>query len=193
MISKLAAALYALLSQAEKFSGVLTLIAGILSLYFAYLRPRRAARRKIIDAVYYHAMIAEKRLRHQRKGNAAIEKMLREDKAFIPYTPHSTSNDLTYDQIIDAMTWLTADEEEVLLHYFHNQAALAAILDSFESNAVKNFSQQRKLKLWALAVTFQKATLQRAIQTQQILDKRKKPKPLTQKIRAALGWTQAKG
>ena len=193
MISKLAAALYALLSQAEKFSGVLTLIAGGLSLYFAYLRPRRAARRKIIDAVYYHAMIAEKRLRHQRKGNAAIEKMLREDKAFIPYTPHSTSNDLTYDQIIDAMTWLTADEEEVLLHYFHNQAALAAILDSFESNAVKNFSQQRKLKLWALAVTFQKATLQRAIQTQQILDKRKKPKPLTQKIRAALGWTQAKG
>ena len=134
------------------------------------LRSARRRRQKLVNAIFYHAELAAKTLEEQRNNNAAVEEEIKNDASYTPYTPVSTADDLTYDQVIEVMEWLDLEDEEIVSSYFHSQMTLHASMQSFHSEYVRSWHWHRKLKLWKFIEKSQEEALKNAIRTRDLLE-----------------------
>ena len=130
---------------------LLSFIISVVAIVFSVYKHKRK-RRELIDAVYYHAKEAIKTLEKQKCANKKIRKKIENDKSYAPYIAVSSTNDITYDQVIELMEWLKKENkdqaEKAILYYFHMQAALHAISMSFHLKFVREFPSERKKELW---------------------------------------------
>lgn len=136
---------------------------------YNFVRSSRTKRRKLINAVYYHADLAVSRLEGQAESNDIIRQKIKDDRSYTPYGPSSSADDLTYDQIIEMMEWLNSEEERIMVSYFHSQLGLHALAESFSLDFVRDWPQGRKLQLWGLCEEYQRKTLGHAREAKRIL------------------------
>lgn len=162
------------------------IIAGLafaLSCY-NFVRSSRTRRRKLINAVYYHADLAVGRLEGQAESNDTIRQKIEENESYTPYGPRSSADDLTYDQIIEVMEWLDSEEERIVASYFHSQLGLHALAESFTLDFVRSWPQKRKLQLWDLCEEYQQRTLRYARNVRSILDDKRRSRWAGRFVRA---------
>ena len=69
-------------------------------------RSERRRRRKLVNAVYHHVDRAVNSLEGQAEKNETIRQKINADESYTPYVARSSSDDLTYEQIIEVMEWL---------------------------------------------------------------------------------------
>ena len=147
---------------------LVAVVALCLSLY-NFAQSRRRKRRKLFS-VYYHAVMAIESIEAQQKNNQRIRKTIAEDDAYTPLIASvSSANELTYQQVLDVMEWLNQEEEEATLSYFHHQSDLHALGQSFNSDFVRNWSQERKLEMWAHLEEKMEETLRHACAVKALL------------------------
>lgn len=150
------------------------IVALFLSIYNFYdtLRSHRKKRQKLVNTIYYHVIQAIDNLQNQEKGNQTIrEKIDQMNSTYTPFVARSPADDLTYEHIIEVMEWLNKDGEQAVSSYFHAQMALHALGQSFDLDFVRDWPQERKLRLWDAYVMFQAETLKYATKTKEILDR----------------------
>ncbi len=140
----------------------------ILSLY-NWTQSRRWKRRKLVNTIYYHTKYAIEALRDQQKKNHLIQEKIKNNNSYTPYVPRSSADDLTYEHIIDVMEWLDEDGEKSVSSYFYTQMGLHALAQTFDTEFVRGWPQERKLQLWRFYEEYQRNTLKYAQRTHDIL------------------------
>ena len=140
---------------------------------YTYSQVRRSKRRKLINTIYHHAdRTIEVSSAHQ-ENSTNTRRLIENDPTYTPYTViTSSTDDLTYDQVIDALEWLKTEEEKAVISYFHSQSQLLALGQSFNYEIVRNLEQDRKLKLFGMFEQCNTETLDYARQVKKLLGKR---------------------
>ena len=118
-----------------------------LNLYNSITSSRRR-RRKLVNAVYYHAVQAESTLKELLEHDGEIRHKIKNEESYTPHVPRSPADDLTYGQIMEVMEWLDECGEKAVSYYFHYQMGLHAIAQSFDLEFVRNWPPNRKLGMW---------------------------------------------
>ncbi|CAJ2376645.1 MAG: hypothetical protein MPK11_06010 [Gammaproteobacteria bacterium] len=123
------------------------IISAAISLFISG-RAIRRGRRKVADAIWFHIRRSIETLEPilDEKNLNLLEEKIENDASYMPYMPWSTGDDLTYDQVIEALEKLNDEEEEILMSYFHNHQGLHALVDSLTLGFVREFPKERKLK-----------------------------------------------
>lgn len=134
---------------------------------------RRVTRRKLIDAVYHHVVMTEESLNKSGKEIEDLPGKIQGDPLYTPYYIVAGDDNLTYDQIIGLMWWLSEEEEEAILRYFHAQAALHAVAISFGEEVVRKFPKKRKLLVAAALAECCRETREHARTARRFLEKKK--------------------
>lgn len=161
------------MSIAEIITTFIAVAAFLLSCY-NFTRSHRRKQRKLINAVYYHVVLAIYFFKKQQKNHPAVEQKINSDESYTPYIPQSSHDDLTYDHIIDAMEWLDSEEEEEkVLYYFHYQLALHALATSFQDEHFRNLSWERRKAVWNAYKNYHHRTLKYAEEVKTIMESKK--------------------
>ncbi len=112
----------------------------------------------------------------QAEKNETIRQKINADESYTPYVARSSSDDLTYEQIIEVMEWLDEEEEKSVASYFHSQSSLHAIAESLELEFVRSWPSDRKLQLWKTYEKYEENTLTYARETREVLKNKRFPK-----------------
>ena len=129
-------------------------------------------RRKIINAVYYHVEMAIDSLQELRKSDDAIRQKIKNDESYTPYVPSSPNDDLSYGDVIEVMEWLDLNGQQAMSYYWHYQAGLHALAQSFELEFIRNWPPSRKLGVWEAHVQYREQTIKYAEEAKQALEPR---------------------
>ena len=156
------------------FVALLALVVGAYN-FFHSIRSYGRKRRKLVNAIYYHAKMAVASLEIQKDNN----------DSYTPYAPYSPADDVTYEQIIELMGYLPKRKcpfnrkkekamrrkmEQDISSYFHWQARFHAIAQSFHSESIGKWAPERKLQLWMLCEESLEEALEFAKKTRDVLE-----------------------
>ncbi len=105
-----------------------------------------------------------------------LKEKIENDASYVPYMPWSDNDDLTYDQVIEALENLNDEEEEILMSYFHSHQTLRALAKSLSLDFVRKFPKERTLRWFELFQYYGNETVRFAKQAeeQDLFGKRKK-------------------
>lgn len=166
------------------FVALLALVVGAYN-FFHSIRSYVRKRRKLVNAIYYHAKMAVASLEIQKDNNKSIRDKIENDGSYTPYAPYSPADDVTYEQIIELMGYLPKrkcpfsrkkekamqrEREQDISSYFHWQARFHAIAQSFHSESIGKWAPERKLQLWMLCEESLEKALEFAEKTRDILE-----------------------
>ena len=132
-------------------------------------KARSTRRRNLVNAVYHHATRAVQDLKEFKDNAASIREKIEKDDSYTPYAILSHPDDLTYDQVIEVMELLNEQDDKIILSYFHSESALHAHLQSFDSEFVRAWPRDRKMRLWEGCEKYQKETLASAREALRVL------------------------
>ena len=154
---------------------IIAILVFLFSIYTFSISHRRK-RKKLLNAVYHHVKEFQKRFDEEQRDK--IKEKIKKDKNFMPYPVLSSVDDLSYEDIIEAMEWLKSEkkgidksEEELLSRYFHSHAHLFAHAESFEKDLIMTWPTDRKLAIWEAFADVQKETFGYAKELKPILEK----------------------
>lgn len=139
---------------------------------YTYSQVRRSKRRKLINTIYHHADRTIQLAKAYKKAYRNARESLEKNPTYTPFAlMTSSTDDLTYDQVIDALEWLSEEKEEnAVLSYFHGQAVLLALGQSFNSEFVRSWDKDRKLNLLGILDKHTNETIRCAHEAKEFLD-----------------------
>ena len=167
------------------FVALLALVVGVYN-FLHSIRSYGRRRRKLVNAIYYHAKMAVASLEIQKDNNDSIREKIKNNDSYTPYAPYSPADDVTYEQIIELMGYLPRkrwsfnrkkekamqrEMEQDISSYFHWQARFHAIAQSFHSESIGKWNPERKLQLWILCEESLEKALEYAKKTRDILER----------------------
>ncbi len=149
--------------------GVLIAVGTFLWRVWLSVLSERRRRQKLVNAVYHHVDRAVTSLKEQEEKNETIRQNIKDDETYTPYVVHSSSDDLTYEQIIEVMEWLEEGEEREVVTYFYDQSSLHAIAESLGLEFVRRWPSDRKLRLWGMYEEYGRRTCKSAQKVKETL------------------------
>jgi len=141
-----------------------------------YLLERKGKRKKLIEAVYHHIKSTQSNLNSLETAIADSPNRMRADEKYTPYVVVSREDNLAYSDLIELMLSLNSAEEQVILDYFHAQAALHAIAASFATEVFRGLPLEQKIRSMDSLNEFRKETLKFAAAAEAFLEKKRSDK-----------------
>lgn len=163
----------------------LIIVAAFLLSLHKFLEPRRTREKMLKKAVWHHAKRSLKLINDELSDEIldSVRKRIQEgeSESYTPYmVPFSPSDEITYEQVIEVMGYLSKkdgkskegekEDGEKVLDYFYSQSSLYAMGRSFDSDFVRSWAQDRKLKLWEKFEFYTRKTSEHAEEVEALLD-----------------------